>query len=42
MERDREMEKDKPPKVKYRTKEKTSNRGERGPGQRDRLEKGMG
>lgn len=29
MERDREMEKDKPPKVKYRTKEKTRNRGER-------------
>lgn len=29
MERDREMEKDKPPKVKYITKEKTSNRGER-------------
>lgn len=29
MERDREMEKDKPPKVKYRTKEKTSNTGER-------------
>lgn len=29
MERDREMEKDKPSKVKYITKEKTSNRGER-------------
>lgn len=29
MERDREMEKDKPPKVKYRTKEKTSNTGQR-------------
>lgn len=43
MERDREMEKDRPKKVKYITKSETDIQGkERGSGQRDRLDREMG